>query len=186
MNRKITLDEHRLWIALRQTFSLISELEDGISKGHGISSQQFNVLWLMEIMSNVIEKQIIITDLAPPLYRSVYSVSTIIDRMEKKGLIEKTRSSTDRRSIYVSLTQKGHEKYLEVVKSYRDAIVRILSDYSDEDIQTFLSNLKILETRMLAEPNVGKLSVNPSIRNGQEIVNFINDTAKNTKEKKTK
>jgi len=171
---KITLNEHRLYVALRQIYYLIFEAEEDIASKYGLSGQQFIVLLAMEIMSKVQNRQIKITDLASSLYRSVYSISTITDRMEKNGLVTKKRNLSDRRVINISITPLGHKKFIRVIKACREMLKRIFLDLSDSDFLSTISFLKTVEKNILSEPALKKIKINSSIRNGKEIVDFIN------------
>jgi DNA-binding MarR family transcriptional regulator len=174
MEGKITAEEHRLWLFLRQIYSLITEVEERVAGRNGITSQQYIVLWMIEGMSKVIRGPITITDLAPHLYRRVNSISTGIDRMEKRGLVRKVRDLPDRRSIRIRITRKGHERLIESLKPYRKMVKRLLSVFSDDELQAFILLLKKLEKKVLEEPGIDEVKVNPSLRDAQEILKFIN------------
>jgi DNA-binding MarR family transcriptional regulator len=47
------------------------------------------------------------TDLASILERSPNSISMLVDRMVKAGLVRRTRDKKDRRVVFVSMTDKG-------------------------------------------------------------------------------
>jgi DNA-binding MarR family transcriptional regulator len=171
---KITLDEHRLWVLLRQTYYLITQCEENASNGTGVTAQQLVVLWLMQFISNITNKPIIITDLAPSLYRSVNSISTIIDRMEKNGLVKKIRDLPDRRSVRLQITPAGEKKYIEALKPNREMIKRLLSVYSDEELETFIRLLRKLKKKATEEPYIEELTVDPELSDPAMITDFLN------------
>jgi DNA-binding MarR family transcriptional regulator len=171
---KITLDEHRLWVLLRQTYYLITQCEEDASNGTGVTAQQLVVLWLMQFISNISNKPIIITDLAPSLYRSVNSISTIIDRMEKNGLVKKIRDLPDRRSVRLQITRTGEKKYIEALKPNREMIKRLLSVYSDEELETFINLLRKLKKKATEEPYIEELTVDPELSDPAMITDFLN------------
>lgn len=55
-------------------------------------------------------------DLAKTVSLSNATVTDILDRLEKRGLIQRSRSDTDRRRVLVSITEEG-EKLLQNVPS---------------------------------------------------------------------
>lgn len=60
------------------------------------------------------EKKLKITELSTRLSLSNSTVSGIIDRLEKQGMVERTRSERDKRVIYVSITPaftEMHQKF---------------------------------------------------------------------------
>jgi hypothetical protein len=141
---KITLDEHRLWVLLRQTYYLITQCEENASNGTGVTAQQLVVLWLMQFISNITNKPIIITDLAPSLYRSL------------------------------QITPAGEKKYIEALKPNREMIKRLLSVYSDEELETFIRLLRKLKKKATEEPYIEELTVDPELSDPAMITDFLN------------
>jgi DNA-binding MarR family transcriptional regulator len=58
------------------------------------------------------------------------SISTLVDRMARQGMVRKTRSRKDRRTLRVSLTEKGHDLF---VKIPRDSIKNAFSCLEDKE-----------------------------------------------------
>jgi DNA-binding MarR family transcriptional regulator len=84
-----------------------------------------------------------ITDIARWLDRSVNSVSMIIDRMVKAGLVRRTRDRKDRRTVFVTLTNKAEEAYFPATMAGWNLVQEILSPLSNEDKRTLI---RLLET----------------------------------------
>jgi DNA-binding MarR family transcriptional regulator len=84
-----------------------------------------------------------ITDIARWLDRSVNSVSMIIDRMVKAGLVKRTRDRKDRRTVFVTLTKKAEDAYVPATAAGWRLIQEIMSPLSKEDKLTLI---KLLET----------------------------------------
>jgi len=84
-----------------------------------------------------------ITDIARWLDRSVNSVSMIIDRMVKAGLVRRTRDRKDRRTVFVTLTKKAEEAYMPATTAGWNLIQEILSPLSNEDKRNLI---RLLET----------------------------------------
>jgi len=65
---------------------------------------EFTILLLLLGNGNAAPKQLALTlGLPPP------NVTVLIDRLVERGLVQRTRSQTDRRAINLSLTDKGAE-----------------------------------------------------------------------------
>lgn len=173
-SEKITLDEHRLWATVHQVYSIITQCEEMVANGTGVTAQQLGVLWFMEFINNVSGKPIKITGLAPSLYRSINSVSTIIDRMEKKGLIKKVRDLPDRRAIHLIITRKGERKHIEALKPNRRLIKNLLSVYSEDEMRTLTVLLKKLKKKAQDEHYIEKVPVDPVLIDTKAIANFLN------------
>lgn len=61
------------------------------------------------------------------------TVTGIIDRMEREGLVERRRSDNDRRVIHIVLTRKGRELAREIDVQPVQLFRRVLSELSARD-----------------------------------------------------
>jgi DNA-binding MarR family transcriptional regulator len=60
----------------------------------------------------------------------------MIDRLEKKGLIERQHNPKDRRGTIIVLTQGATNKLHLLFDSMAKAIERLVSGYSEEELET--------------------------------------------------
>ena len=127
------------WILLRQGYNLIFRCEDRVFSAYGLSTEQHTVLMAVKNISGPVR----ITDIARWLDRSVNSVSMIIDRMVKAGLVKRTRDRKDRRTVFVTLTNKAEEAYFPATTAGWELVQEILSPLSNEDKRALV---KLLET----------------------------------------
>lgn len=86
-----------------------------------------------------------ISDLSEKLALSNSTVSGIIDRLEKQGMVERIRSEEDRRVVYVSVTpefkKSTREHFCEVEKSFED----MMNKADPEELDTILHGLETLK-----------------------------------------
>ena len=75
--------------------------------------------------------------LAKQAHQVSATMTGIIDRLEYQGLVQRERMETDRRNVYVHLTQKGKALLLEIKSTMRLNFQEIL-DQLDEDQKTLL------------------------------------------------
>src|SRR4030065_2500791 len=87
----------RLWRQLYQTYTLLKQCEDGIFEEHGLTTEQYAVLVSISYLGQPAR----ITDIAHWLERSTNSISMIVDRMVKAGLVRRVRDKRARRVVYV-------------------------------------------------------------------------------------
>lgn len=90
-------------------------------------------------------KKMKVSDLSEQLQLSNSTVSGIIDRLEKQGLVERTRSDEDRRIVYVSITKKTEEEVMEHYKYAEKKLEDILGNASEKELDEILRGLSILE-----------------------------------------
>ena len=76
------------------------------------------------------------------------AMTRMMDTLEARGWVERTRSADDRRVVHLSLTVDGQA----VMKRCRDLVVaywnRCLADWSDAEIEQFLAHLQKLRGTM--------------------------------------
>ena len=80
--------------------------------------------------------------LADLLDVSVASATGIVDRMEKKGVIERKRSDEDRRVVQVSVSDKGEQVFAAMQAERQAHMTRMLSYVSDQDLHALLNGLR--------------------------------------------
>lgn len=72
------------------------------------------------------------------------TISGILERMEKKGLIERSISKEDRRYIQVMLTEKGANLKDAVLTAVEEVNNEVMSVFSDKDREMLKSWLRLL------------------------------------------
>jgi DNA-binding MarR family transcriptional regulator len=128
------------WILLRQAYNLVLRSQDRVFGEYELTTEQHTVLMAIKNISGPVR----ITDIARWLDRSVNSVSMIIDRMVKAGLVKRTRDRKDRRTVFVTMTSKAEEVYGPATTAGWGLIQEILSPLSDEDKRTLVRLLEKL------------------------------------------
>jgi DNA-binding MarR family transcriptional regulator len=109
-------------------------------KKYGITPPQFEVL-----ISLWTEDGLVLSELSKRLSRDGPTITGIIDRMEKKGLVRRERSTTDRRVIMVFSTPKATAMKEALTKLQKTAGKDIIENFTDENIKT----LEQLLTKLL-------------------------------------
>lgn len=73
------------------------------------------------------------TELGSKLLKSGGNITLVIDNLQKHGFVERKRCSTDRRLIYVNLTESGHEKIARIFPRQVAAIREEMSVLTTEE-----------------------------------------------------
>jgi homoprotocatechuate degradation regulator HpaR len=106
----------------------------------GVTEQQWRVLRVLWEQKHLTSAQISILTLLPSP-----SLVGILDRLEKKELVKRLRSSSDRREINIIITDKGRELQSEVmpkVKKIQDQIKVILTDPEWRELNKSLEKIR--------------------------------------------
>lgn len=80
--------------------------------------------------------------LAELLDVSVASATGIVDRVEKKGVIERRRSDEDRRVVQVYVTEKGEQVFTQMQAERQANMMKMISNITDSDLRALLQGLR--------------------------------------------
>ncbi len=78
------------------------------------------------------------SDLARLLFTTPPTVSSVLNTLERRGLVARSRISTDRRQVTVSLTEDGATLIGEAFRAQHDAERQLLAEVSPRDLEGFL------------------------------------------------
>lgn len=81
------------------------------------------------------------------------AITAIITRMWTKGFIKRTRDEKDRRVVYLTLTEKGVELYLETEARIHKLVESIITKFEQEEIEAFMKSYEKLHSLLLEKKN---------------------------------
>lgn len=90
-------------VLLLKTSNLVFKYSEARLKKLGITRTQHAVLMTL----SVFDQPPTLTDLGRRLVRSKNDLTTVIDNMERDGLVKRQRDETDRRTVKIVTTEKG-------------------------------------------------------------------------------
>jgi DNA-binding MarR family transcriptional regulator len=88
--------------------------------------------------------------LAEALDVSVASMTGIVDRMEKRGLVERRHSGADRRVVKVYPTEAGLDVFREIDLRRREALGKLLDQLADIELEGLLAGHQALRKARVA------------------------------------
>lgn len=124
------------WRQIYQTDNLLKQHQDRICGEYGLTVEQYSVLMVLNYAGGSAKP----ADIAQWLIRSPNSVSMIVDRMVKAGLVKRTRDRADRRVVNVSATNKANVAVEQAHAAVLGFVRKVFQPLSSEDEST-LSNL---------------------------------------------
>lgn len=95
-------------------------------------------------------------ELADECLIDVTTMSRTLDRLEKAGLIIRTKKPNCRRSWLIDLTKDGVEKAKEVCKIFDMADATFFKDIPVDELETLFSSLKKIEHNLESTVNQNK------------------------------
>ena len=120
-------------LGLLRTTDILRRVLSRVLEGHGVTQQQYNVL---RILRGAGEKGLPTLAIAERMVEHAPGITRLIDRLEKKGWVERQRSTGDRRRVVCRITGSGLELLRELdppIDDLDDSWLAMLSE--DEQIQ---------------------------------------------------
>jgi DNA-binding MarR family transcriptional regulator len=158
----------RVWLLMHRVRDILVLCEDSIFGEYGLTTEQYSVIAAVKSRGGSLRP----TDLALILERSPNSVSMLVDRMVKAGLVRRTRDRKDRRVVNVSLTSKGENALKPAAPAGWEFIQKILSRLSDKDKHDLANMLEIVKCELIGylnpEMDMAEISKN-SVTNQPEL-----------------
>jgi DNA-binding MarR family transcriptional regulator len=142
----------RLWFLMHRDVGLFRLCEDQAYGEKGLTMEQFTVLAAVKQIGPPAG----IMEIAKWIGRSPNSISMIIDRMVKAGLVKRTRDRIDRRVVNVTPTSKAENLFALAIPAGWKFINEVMSALSQEDRQTFARLLETVRYETLNYLNPGQ------------------------------
>ncbi len=124
---------------LRRVFQAINEYSKTAEKTTGLTGPQ---LWAVKLLACT--SPLRVSDLARLMYLHSATVVGIIDRLEAKGLVSRTRSTEDRRSIELHLTELGQAIAAQAPEVAQALLIKGLDTLSDEQFHQVEEGMKLV------------------------------------------
>ena len=124
-----------LYLWIRRCHDIITTKTDNNLSELNISQAQYHVLRILDDLGAVC-----MTKISKNLFRRKSNLTTLIDRMEKAGLVRRCPNEEDRRVLKIEMTALGKEMHDKVAKMHRPFLVNLFNGLTDEEI-TQLNNL---------------------------------------------
>ncbi len=138
--------ENQVLVALRRIIRSIDMHSRTLSKFYGLTGPQLIVL--QELSKN---GEITPGRLAKAISLSQATVTGILDRLEKRGLIKRRRSNTDRRRVWVSTTAQADHMLNTGPPIMQVSFIEAFKRLQDWEQTMILSSLQHLVALMNAE-----------------------------------
>lgn len=144
---------------IRRVFQVVNEQSKRVEKETGLTGPQ---VWAIKVIAD--DSPIRVSDLARKMYLHPATVVGILDRLEKRGLIFRLRSSEDRRVVEVSLTSEGRDLVDNSPEVASNKITHGLESLDADTISVIHNGLErlaiILDAKSLPPTLIGTMEVN--------------------------
>ena len=140
----------KLWVVLsRATAAVQAHVEADIAR-HGLTPAEFGVL---EALYH--KGPLLLGDVQRRTLISSGGTTFLVDRLEKRALVERRLCATDRRARYAALTEQGRALMAEIFPAHAEAVRRAVAGLGLADQRQATELLRVLGHESAALPVLG-------------------------------
>jgi DNA-binding MarR family transcriptional regulator len=150
---KIGDKEYDLWILLSRVYHLIAMLRKLELSEYNILPVQSYILFIIKALGNETTP----SNVSEYVYQQRSSISDILNRMVRQGLIKKTNKPGGKKRVIVTLTAKG-KKALNLSKN-REYLHKVMSSLTEEKKQQLESAMEILRDAAINELSITQKTI---------------------------
>lgn len=129
----------KLFVVLSKAYKNIMDRAVKDMKRHGLSPSEFTIL---EVLYN--KGRFPLQQIGEKILITSGSVTYNIDKLEKRELLRRVPSPSDRRVIYAEITDEGRELFDRIFPEHAAEVHQIMSGLSAEETETASALLKKL------------------------------------------
>ena len=146
----------KLWVTMARAYQAAAELSRMDIARHGLTPAEFSVV---EALYH--KGPLLLGDVQRKALVSSGGTTFLVDRLEKRGLVERQSCPTDRRARYAALTQEGEALMKQIFPLHATAMREAMAGLSTEEQEAVTALLKRLGLFAAA-----RATANPACREG--------------------
>lgn len=124
---------------VRRLFQVLVEQSKKIEHETNLTGSQ---LWVVKLLKEASPMKV--SDLARRMYLHPATMVGLLDRLEAKQLLKRTRCEKDRRVVYINLTEKGNELEINSPEVVQNLLVKGLEGLAGREVKTISEGLGYL------------------------------------------
>jgi len=129
----------KMWIRLLGvTRAAEGELREFLRVKHDTTLPRFDVMAALHRR----REGVTMSELSRMLLVSNGNATTVVDRLEKDGLVCRSPSETDRRTVFVALTPEGLKQFEGLAADHEARVSRLFAGLSEADLDALTDILK--------------------------------------------
>lgn len=126
---------------LRRLFQVINKQSKSFDLENGLTGPQ---LWAVKVLFDESDAAMTVSRLAALMFLDASTVVRILNSLEEKSLVQRVRSTYDRRVVYVSLTEKGGQIMNQTPNVAHNLLMNGLKTLSENKLHTIALGLSQL------------------------------------------
>ena len=138
--RRFDSPEQEAYLALWRTYDRMQAIEEELFSRWDITAQQYNLLRLLRASH---PDPVPTLSVVSRLVSRAPDVTRMLDRLEMRQLVNRLRSTTDRRTVLVGLTATGLALLDQIAEPLHDCHERQLGHLSATELKSLTALLKL-------------------------------------------
>ncbi len=134
---------HEAIVSVVRTAHALSAAGAALFREFGLTEAQFNVLFLLKHR----ERELTQSDLGRRLVVTRASITSVLDRLESKKLVQRLNVEGNRRIYHIVLTNAGEVLLDRVEPIYRERLQVVTQDFSESECRQLTHSLGQVRTR---------------------------------------
>ena len=111
----------------------------------GISTPKYTVLQILANADNPVTP----SEIAKKTIKERHDITTLIQRMKRDGLVDVSPSATDRRSVIITLTEKGREKYVQAGPVAEEIVGQVMEKIGKTKLTSISKSLNTVKKNVI-------------------------------------
>lgn len=129
----------KMWIRLLGvTRAAEGQLREFLRVNHNTTLPRFDVLAALYRR----REGVTMSELSRMLLVSNGNATTVVDRLEKDRLVQRSASETDRRTVFVALTARGLQQFETLADEHEREVNALFGSLSETELETLTGVLK--------------------------------------------
>jgi DNA-binding MarR family transcriptional regulator len=143
----------RLWLRLYAATSVVErEMRRFLRQRFGTTLPRFDLMAALERAPDGLT----MGELSRRLMVTGGNVTSVVDGLERAGLVRRRQPASDRRTSYVMLTAAGRTAFAEMAREHERWIDGLLAEVADEDVDALTDLLAELKHAAAARAQAGR------------------------------
>jgi MarR family transcriptional regulator, organic hydroperoxide resistance regulator len=149
-------EDQDLWLLLTHTRYAVFRAREKELQRYGVSPEQVSLLFVVQALGNKATPAAI----SRHIIRQPHTVSALVDRMARRGLVKKVKDLDRKNLVRVVMTEKGKKTY--DLSTKRGPIHRIMGSLNEDEKKDFRAYLQKLLIKARKEIGLDRDELPPS------------------------
>jgi len=122
---------------IRRVFQVLTEQSKKVERETGLTGSQ---LWVVKMLDGAPPMKV--SELARCMYLHPATMVSLLDRLEIKGMVQRTRSDKDRRVVHIIITEQGRNLVRNSPELAQALLVKGLEPLADKKVKVISDGLE--------------------------------------------